>query len=198
MQLVINGQEPKGLLRQIAVFVSSLAGDHTFGGDLVIEHSGTAVAELEAKPAAHVHKTATAETVTGAVEAGASNGGVPAATTPAKRTKKSEAAAASAEPAATPAATQPAQVAETPAPAATTPAATTPAAEPAAAAQPAANADIGPQRTDVLAALEALSTKKGLDSGLAALKKFEAKRISEVKPEKYAEFIQHCKEEGAK
>jgi hypothetical protein len=45
---------------------------------------------------------------------------------------------------------------------------------------------------DVRAALQAFTASKGMPEGIAVLKSFQAVRVSELKPEQYADFIKAC------
>ena len=45
---------------------------------------------------------------------------------------------------------------------------------------------------DVRAALQAFTASNGMPEGIAVLKSFQAVRVSELKPEQYADFIKAC------
>lgn len=45
---------------------------------------------------------------------------------------------------------------------------------------------------DVRAALQSFTASKGMPEGIAVLKSFQAARVSELKPERYADFIKAC------
>lgn len=87
-----------------------------------------------------------------------------------------------------------------PAVAATVKAAATPKAPKPAAAKaappPAAKAEVetGPGVDDVRAALRAYQAIEGVDAAKALLVEFGASKVSEVKPEDFAGFIQRCSE----
>jgi hypothetical protein len=86
-----------------------------------------------------------------------------------------------------------------------TPAAPEPAAPPASAQSapavsgPAPTAAVAPTQADARAALHALNDVqgKGMDACLKVLKKFDVMRVSDMKAEKYAEFIAACQAEAA-
>ena len=176
MQLIINSFEEPANLRMAAEFLTKMAA---YNEANPLGEPVSAVPSAEAQPAVAENTGTTASGSTLSPEGSGVSGeagalGVPGADKPASPAPEKK--------------TRKAKVTEAAAPSQGNPGDSDAQSTP----EPGAPSAAAPTIDEVRAALQSFTTAKGMPAAIELLKSYNAGRISELKPEQYADFVKKC------